>query len=498
MAAPTLEDHLRKATRHGSARLPEDQVFALGRDLARELARAHAEQPPRHPSLDPAEVAMVDGAPRLDGGSAAGSVAEDLFRLGSLLHSLLGREPHVSWRLDGPAAPEVAGIRRRSVLATLASPSRMTAYASATEAMQALESVLAPAAAQVSWPCFRGGPARTGAAASALRPKVLASAWAARVGAVAASPALTSDLVLVPTAAGRLLFLDRGTGRLLHETAIGSAVESSPTVADGLILAGTDDGELVAVGLADGAIRHRVRLGSLVRSSPLAIDGRVVVGVVEGKTAGALTAVDLKTGKVAWSRRLGAVFSSPAAWGKRVLVGSDDGAVHAFDLGTGAPAWSVKLAAKVRATPAVVEGLAVLGDFTGRLAAVRVDDGSLAWTSDAGHAMYSSACPLEGRWVVGCHEGHLHGRGGADGAPVFEVSTHGPVIASATAVGDALLIGSTDGALYLVGADGEVRHRLPLARSGVSSSAAVDGDLAFVGSGEGVHAVRLAGGQAGG
>ena len=56
MAAETLEDHLRRATRNFTARLPEDQALALGRDLALALAAAHAEDPPRHPPLDPAAI----------------------------------------------------------------------------------------------------------------------------------------------------------------------------------------------------------------------------------------------------------------------------------------------------------------------------------------------------------------------------------------------------------------------------------------------------------
>ena len=105
MDKETLEDHLRKVTRRSTARLPEDRVFALGRDLARELAAAHAETPPRHPSLEPADVVMVDGAPRLGAGQP-GDDGEDLFRLGALLTGLaLGRPAAPAWRLDGPPRP---------------------------------------------------------------------------------------------------------------------------------------------------------------------------------------------------------------------------------------------------------------------------------------------------------------------------------------------------------------------------------------------------------
>src|SRR5947207_3568924 len=103
MDPETLADHLRRATRNFTSRLPEDRVFALGHALAAELARAHAEQPARHPDLDPESVPMADGAPRLPGGTASGDTAEDLFRLGCLLSAIaLGAPAEISWRLDGP------------------------------------------------------------------------------------------------------------------------------------------------------------------------------------------------------------------------------------------------------------------------------------------------------------------------------------------------------------------------------------------------------------
>src|SRR5262249_59275840 len=108
MDQETLADQLRRATRNFTARLPEDRVFAIGHALAVELARAHAEQPARHPSLEPDEIPIAaDGTPGLPGGASTGEATEDLFRLGCLLSALaLGAPAEVSWRLDGP--PPVA------------------------------------------------------------------------------------------------------------------------------------------------------------------------------------------------------------------------------------------------------------------------------------------------------------------------------------------------------------------------------------------------------
>jgi outer membrane protein assembly factor BamB len=490
MDPETLADHLRRATRNFTTRLPEDRVFALGHALAIELARAHAEQPPRHPDLDPDAIAMSDGAPRLAGGTAAGEVPEDLFRLGCLLNSLaLGTPPEVSWRLDGPPPAELSTVRRRAVLTALGASRRAERYPTAEEAAGELQAAATLGPALVApWPLFRGDPARTGA-----RPGVVAarlrSVWRAALGPVVASPVLTADLVLVPTGAGRVVFLDRRRGRLLHEVVIGPS-ESSPAIADGVLYVGTDEGALVAIDVATGAERFRAKLGGMVRSSPLPLGDRVVVGVVDARVGGALVAVDGK-GKVAWTRKLGAVFSSPARAEARVVCGSDEGALHALDAATGAVAWTATLGAKVRATPAVTGDLAVVGAFDGRVAAVRVADGTEAWSAALGHSVYSSACVTGEMAVLGCHEGHLHALDLRTGAARFVAATRGPVISSPVAVGAMTLVASTDGDLYLFDEAGKVVDRATLAAEGSQSSPAVDGAQVAVGSAEGVHLLRL-------
>jgi outer membrane protein assembly factor BamB len=488
----TMEDHLRRATRNFTGTLPEDDVLALGADLARELARAHAETPPRHPDLDPAVVTFAEGRPRLEGTRPGGSEAEDLFVLGALLSWLAtGTRPEVSWRLDGAPVSTLSTLVRRAALAGLSAPRRAERFATAAEAAQALEGARAARPGDAPWPVFRGDAARSGSRVSP-PPAGLEPLWHARLGAVVSSPVVAPGAVVVPTSDGRLVFVEPAAGRRLHELKLGSAVESTPALAGDLALVGTDDGELVAVDASTGDERYRVRLGQMVRSSPVVLDGRVVVGVVDGKATGALAALDVDKGRLVWTRKLGAVFSSAARAGDRVLVGSDDGSLHALDLAKGNVAWSYKLGAKVRATPAIAGELAMVGDFSGRLVAVRTGDGTRAWEREIGHAFYSSACVAGRLCVVGCREGHVHGLDALTGEPRFETATRGPIVGSAVAVGDRFLVGSTDGGLYLVAADGHIVQRSLLAAAGVQSSAALGADpTAFIGSSEGLHALRL-------
>jgi len=496
MEKETLEDHLRRATRNFTARLPEERAVVLAAELARELARAHAESPARHPDLDPAAVVIVDGHPRLEGGSSGPDVAEDLFHLGGVLYFMAkGERPDVSWRLDGPPAGALSTLARQAVLAALSAPRTADRFAGASEAAAALEAAVAPAPTGATpWPMFRGDPSRRGARPATAPARSIAPAWEARVGAVTASPVLTAALAIAPTADGRLVFLDRATGRRVHEMPLASAVESSPALADRTLHVGSDDGEVVGVDVVDGAERYRTRLGRLVRSSPLPWQDRVIVGIVDEKGAGGVAALDAAKGRLVWMRKTGPVFSSPALAGATALVGSDDGSVYALDAEKGTVRWAERLGGKVRATPAVADDVAIAADFEGRIVALRVKDGTRAWAAELGHAVYSSPCLAAGLCVVGCHEGHVHALDAATGAPRFQVQTRGPVISSSAAAGERFLAASTDGTLYLLDADGHVLHQVPLSSQGVQSSLALgeDGGAVVVGSAEGLHGLRLA------
>ena len=492
MQQETLEDQLRRSTRNFSQRLPEEDVFRLGVDLARELARAHGETPPRHPDLEPSAIALVSGKPRLEGGAGPGDAADELFELGALLSALAsGIRADVSWRLDGPPAAEVSTLKRRAALAALASPRKSGRIATATDAVSALEAALAAAPAGApTWALFRGDEARTGTRPGPA-PAALVSAWDAAVGSIVASPVLAAGLVIVPCLDGRLVFLDAVSGRCLHETRVGSAVESSPAVDDRTLHVGNDDGEIVGIDVVSGQERYRTKVGRLVRSSPLLAGNKLIAGVVDAKGTGQVVALDMRSGKLSWGRRLGAVFSSPARAGGQVLLGSDDGSLHALDPAKGTTVWSHVLGGKVRATPAVAGEIAVAADFDGRVVAVRIKDGSRVWAQELGHTVYSSPCLAGGLCVFGCHDGHIHGLSLQDGQRRFEVQTRGPVVGSVVAAGDRFIVGSTDGDLYLLDSAGEVVQRLRLSPQGIQSSPAFDGAGLVVGSGTGLHALRL-------
>jgi outer membrane protein assembly factor BamB len=494
MDTPTLEDRLRQATKHFTSRLPEDEVFRVGHRLGQALADAEGATPPRHPGIDPSRIVMNGDVPDLAQSPEVSSVREGLFELGALLFGLAtGERPTVAWRLDAPEVPPLATLPRRAALRRLLSQRTDTRFETAREACEALgrAAQAEPSDAAAPWPMFRGGPERLAARTTPASPRTLQRRWDALVGSCVASPVATASFIIAVTADGRVVFLDRQSGRVAHVVPLGAAVESSPALLQGQLFVGTDAGEMVSIGLASGEVSARTKVGDVVRSSPLPLPEQVLVGTIEGREAGALVALAPGTLRVLWRRKLAAVFSSPTLAAGRVLVGSDNEQLSAVDLERGQLAWSTPLAGRVRATPAVAAGRAFVGTFAGRLVCLDAESGAIVWSREVGEPIYSSASISGDVVAVGCHDGAIHGFSKDDGSVRFRAQTRGPVVGSPVAAGDSFVVSSTDGGLYLVGQDGEMRGRGALPGTGGQSSAAIDGDFVFIGGPRGIHALGL-------
>ena len=109
---------------------------------------------------------------------------------------------------------------------------------------------------------------------------------AGETAGVWATPALWNDLVIVPTDGGRLLGIDRATGRIRWTKTLPGPLWQSPVVVDGVLLQGDCHGVLHAYDLADTTVDPpelwTVRLPGCIESTPAVWNGRIYVGTREG------------------------------------------------------------------------------------------------------------------------------------------------------------------------------------------------------------------------
>ena len=149
-----------------------------------------------------------------------------------------------------------------------------------------------PEAQTAPWPSFRGDPAMTGVAASAL-PEKLELVW-------------TFDA--------------------------GDSVESTAAIVAGVAYVGVADDRLVAIDMAGGRLRWEYETKGSVEASPCVAGGKVFVGDAEG----VFHAVDAATGRGIWTfETRGQIPSSANCAGDSVLVGSYDSSLYCLVAGDG-------------------------------------------------------------------------------------------------------------------------------------------------------------------
>jgi outer membrane protein assembly factor BamB len=113
-----------------------------------------------------------------------------------------------------------------------------------------------------------------------------------------------------------------------------------------------------------------------------------------------------------WRARLTGVLTAPVAVGERVYVAARDAhTVHALDLATGKPAWSFVAGGRIDSPPTVWQSLLLFGSADGWVYCLRADDGALVWRFLAAPAERRILCfdQLESAWPahgsVLMHEG---------------------------------------------------------------------------------------------
>jgi outer membrane protein assembly factor BamB len=81
-----------------------------------------------------------------------------------------------------------------------------------------------------------------------------------------------------------------------------------------------------------------------------------------------------------WKVKLGGGLTQPVAAGGRVFVASrETHTLHALDMQTGKPAWTFVAGGRIDSPPTLVNGLAIFGSADGYVYCLRVSDGALAW-----------------------------------------------------------------------------------------------------------------------
>jgi len=284
----------------------------------------------------------------------------------------------------------------------------------------------------------------------------------------------------------------------------GGLLEFSPVIYQNTLYLLDDNGSLKAVNTLTGRLRWQRSVGTLAAASPAAAPRAklVLVPVLSvSRPAGAkvspgngrFAAVSMRTGRIVWSRPIGAgAESSPIVRGNTVYFGDQAGTLHAVRVSDGHQFWTYHASGPIKGGPALVDGILYFGDYTGRAYAVRASSGSQVWAVGTNGArfgfgsgqFYSSPAVAFGRVYMGNTDGRVYSFGARNGALAWATGTGAfvyasPAVADIRGLGPTVYIGSYDGNMYAFNAQsGAVRWRHP-AGGKISGSATIIGNVVY-------------------
>ena len=279
----------------------------------------------------------------------------------------------------------------------------------------------------------------------------------------------------------------------------GALLEFPPVIFHGTMYLLDDDGSARAVNLRNGHELWKRKVGSLAAASPAVAsrDREVLMPVLSthGRVPGAgrFVAVSMKTGRVIWSRPLGAGSESSAIVNREtVYYGDQAGNLFARNVLNGHLYWTYKAGGAIKGGPALVGGVLYFGDYSGHAYAVRAVNGRQVWAVGTNGAhfgfgsgqFYSTPAVAFGRVYMGNTDGRVYSFGARTGALAWATSTGAYVYASAAVaspkgLGPTVYIGSYDGNLYAFNAQSGALRWRHSAGGRISGSATVLGGVVY-------------------
>ncbi|HEY2945871.1 MAG TPA: PQQ-binding-like beta-propeller repeat protein, partial [Vicinamibacteria bacterium] len=184
--------------------------------------------------------------------------------------------------------------------------------------------------------------------------------------------------------------------RVVWQRSFGSLLEFPAVVWEGTGYVTNIRGYLTAFSMSDGHRLWWTRVGTKMAASP-AVDEERHALVTVSMSPGAVSVVDIRTGRIRWRFRIGNSEPSPVIRGRIAYVAGTNGRVYALDLAHRRLRWSRSLGAKITSSPALFGNRLYLGDYAGRVFALNARNGRVAWGGSAGTRVYGTVAVSGGR-----------------------------------------------------------------------------------------------------
>jgi outer membrane protein assembly factor BamB len=140
--------------------------------------------------------------------------------------------------------------------------------------------------------------------------------------------------------------------------------------------------------------------------------------------------------------------SPPIVAAGKVYLGTNWGNLVAVDLESGKKAWSYKARAAVFGTPAFENGVVFANSMDHRCHAVRATDGSRLWTFETGEGILAGPIVADGKVFIAGRDGFVYALEAASSELVWKSPIGGPVMATPAYDNGVLYVGGGDNHVY--------------------------------------------------
>jgi outer membrane protein assembly factor BamB len=310
---------------------------------------------------------------------------------------------------------------------------------------------LAPAVAvtERSWPLARGGSLAQGVAQSPL-PDQLEMLWQHKVegGAFENTPAIAEGVVYLADMDGEVSALDLNSGKVRWKQKIDTGFIASPSVRGKLVYVGDYDGKFHALDSASGAVRW-------THASDAEIDGGANFwrdNVLFGSQDANLYCLNAESGEFVWKFAIqDQIRCMPTVVGDRSFVAGCDSLLHIVDLTTGTEAASVPIGSPTGVTPAVLGNVVYFSTMGGTLFGIDWKEAKVVWKIEdktSQQEVRSSPAVQEGILVVGSRDRRVQAHDPKTGDALWNFPTKQRIDCSPVIVGNRVFVGAVDGRLY--------------------------------------------------
>jgi outer membrane protein assembly factor BamB len=253
-------------------------------------------------------------------------------------------------------------------------------------------------------------------------------------------------------------------------------LEFPPIYVGGTLYAVNNSGFAFALDAKTGKTLWERRIGHLNASSPTYYKHRLYIVNLD---PGHIVKLNAANGKIVWKKTLpGRAESSPVVVGNSVYFGCEDGKLYSLSTVNGNVRWATQLGGPIKAAPAYYGGRLYVGDYGGDMNAVEA-------TGVSGGEFYSTPAVAYGRVYAGNNDDRVYSFDLSDGELAWTYSTGGyaysaPTVASTKHSPPTVYIGSFDGNIYALNAkDGAVRWSRSTGGQVVGSLSAI-GEIVYV------------------